>query len=164
MNDLSRGLAVEKVALKKHLVFDLYEFKAFWKSENGEALEFPMPYVSVPFAVVPYFAALEVILFRARRYFVTLDNRIVGLFAVKPKQSLLVITNLAVLPEARRHRIGFYMLDQIRSLAAELGLKGLRLRVLKKNIPARQLYMKYGFRKKEETRLSLKLEKRLQDT
>lgn len=163
VNNASRRLMIERVTLRKHLVFNLYEFNAFRKSEQGNAFEFPIPRISVPFVVVPYFAVLEVILFRARRYFVLLDNRIVGLFAVEPRNSLLIISNLAVVPEARRHGIGVYMLDQICRMGAELGLKSLRLRVLKKNRPAQRLYVKYGFVKKSESQFSLKLEKRLRN-
>ena len=164
MKDLSRRLTLEKVNLRKHLIFDINEFNAFRKSKNAEAFEFPLPNIYTPLVAVPYLLALEVILFRARRYFVTLDNQIVGLFAVEPRNGLLLISNLAVLPEARRHKVATYILDQICRLALELGLTGLRLRVLKKNNSARLLYMKYGFKKKEESRLSLKLEKSLRNT
>ena len=163
MSNNCRRLMIERVTLRKHLVFDLYEFNAFRKSEQGDAFEFPMPSISVPFVVGPYFAVLEVILLRARRYFVLLDNRIVGLFAVEPKNSLLVISNLAVVSEARRHGIGVYILDQICRMGAELGLKSLGLRVLKKNKPAQRLYVKYGFVKRNESHFSFKLEKRLRD-
>ena len=164
MKDVSRRLTLEKINLRKHLIFDVYEFNAFRKSKNDEAFEFPLPNICTPLVAVPYMLVLEVILFRARRYFVTLDNQIVGLFAVEPRNDLLLISNLAVLPEARRHKVASYMLDQISCLASELGLTRLRLRVLKKNNSARLLYMKYGFKKKEESRSSLKLEKSLKNT
>lgn len=156
-----RLLTLKTVAIKDHLAFDLIEFNAFRKSEQSSALEFPMPSISVPFVVVPYFAVLEIVLFRARRYFVVLGNRIVGLFAIESKGNSLVISNFAVLPEARRHGVGTYILDQICRMATKQRLRSLRLRVLKKNIPAQLLYKRYGFKSKKESRLSLKLEKRL---
>jgi ribosomal protein S18 acetylase RimI-like enzyme len=161
MENGSKILTLKTAAIRDHLTFDLIEFNAFRRSEQGCALEFPMPSISVPFVAVPYFAVLEVILFRARRYFVMLGNRIVGLFAIEQKGNSLVISNLAVVPEARRHGVGTYILDQICRMATKQGMRGLRLRVLKKNIPAQLLYNRYGFRKRKESRLSLKLEKRL---
>jgi ribosomal protein S18 acetylase RimI-like enzyme len=161
MNNGSGILMLKRVAIRDHLAFDLIEFNAFRKSEKSSALEFPMPTISVPFVVIPYLAALEVILFHERRYFVMLDNRIVGIFAIEPKDNSLVISNLAVVPEARKHGVGTYILDQICHMATKQGLRSLRLRVLKKNIPAQILYNRFGFRKRKESRFSLKLEKQL---
>ena len=54
------------------------------------------------------------------------------------------LTDIAVLPEYRRHGIGTYLIEQLQNEAASAG-KPLDLRVDKTNIAAKRFYEKLGF-------------------
>lgn len=113
-----------------------------------------------PLTAIPYILAMEVILFRAKRYFVKLKEQVVGMFVIREKPEALYINSLAVAPEYRRLGIATYILNYANKLAKQLDKKWLELSVLKVNIPALRLYMKVGFAEKKEKKLSLILKKK----
>jgi ribosomal protein S18 acetylase RimI-like enzyme len=143
----------------EHLSFNLLSFHFFKNSEGGNLLFFGSPRLLSPLTVIPYILAMEVILFRSKRYFIKLKEQVVGMFVIREKLEALYINSLAVAPEHRRLGIATYILNHANNLAKQLDKKWLELSVLKVNIPALRLYMKLGFAEKEEKKLSLILKK-----
>ena len=144
----------------EHLSFSLLSFHFFKNSEGGNLLFFGSPQLLSPLTVIPYILAMEVILFRSKRYFVKLKEQVVGMFVIREKPEALYINSLAVAPEYRRLGIATYILNYANKLAKQLGKKWLELSVLKVNIPALRLYMKVGFTEKKKKKLSLILKKK----
>jgi ribosomal protein S18 acetylase RimI-like enzyme len=109
--------------------------------------------------VVPYILSCEAIFLRRRRFFAKLENRVVGVLILYEKPESLHISSLAVALEYRRHGIAKQLLKFSAKMAKKRGKRWLELTVLKKNAPARRLYEKSGFFKKEERRWSLVLKR-----
>lgn len=161
MRSVCNDLRFESVGVKEYLIFNWYEFSFFRNSEQNKAFIFRVPSSLAFFVAVPYLASLEIILFKARRYFVKFKDQTVGLFATEQDENCLHISTLAVAPEARRRGVATCMLDYSKRLAEKTSTTSIELSVLKTNIPAQKLYVKYGFRKKTENRMSLILQRRI---
>jgi ribosomal protein S18 acetylase RimI-like enzyme len=101
------------------------------------------------FTVIPYIVFSEVYFFRQRRYFVTVKQQIVGVFALEERTRVLYISNVAISPFYRRIGVATYLLDHAAALARQLDKSILELSVNKVNTPALKLYRKYGFTKKK---------------
>ena len=144
----------------EHPSFNLLSFHFFKNSEGGNLLFFGSPQLLSPLTVIPYVLAMEVILFRGKRYFIELREQVVGMFVIREKPEALYINSIAVAPEYRRLGIATYILNHANKLANQLDKKWLELSVLKVNIPALQLYTKIGFTEKEEKKLSFILRKK----
>ena len=56
------------------------------------------------------------------------------------------ITNVAVHPEYRRNGVGFVLVKSLIDLAVQESITKMTLEVRKSNIPAQNLYMKFGFK------------------
>jgi ribosomal-protein-alanine N-acetyltransferase len=56
------------------------------------------------------------------------------------------ITNVAVHPEYRRNGVGFMLVKSLIDLAMEEDITRMTLEVRKSNIPAQNLYIKFGFK------------------
>ncbi|MCK4668921.1 GNAT family N-acetyltransferase [Candidatus Bathyarchaeota archaeon] len=145
----------------EHLTFNLLNFNFFKNSEGGNLLFSGGPQLLFSLTVIPYILTMEVILFRGKRYFVKLNEQIVGTFVIKEKPQALYINSLSVDPKYRRLGIATHILDYIDKLANQLGKKWLELSVLKVNLAAIQLYKKLGFVKKEEKKWAFTLKKRI---
>jgi GNAT superfamily N-acetyltransferase len=76
-----------------------------------------------------------------------LDGVIIGTVSAVPKGDSLYVRSMAVLPEARGHRIGERSLDQIEIYAREHGLVRLYLSTTPFLDRAIRLYENYGFRR-----------------
>lgn len=109
--------------------------------------------------VIPYILFAEAYFFRHQRYFVVLERRIVGVFALREKVESLYVSSIAVSPFYRRMGMATYVLNYSALLAGQLHKMALELSVLKANAPALRLYGSFGFRKKEERRRSFVLRK-----
>lgn len=103
------------------------------------------------FIVIPYIVFSEVYFFRQRRYFVTLEQQTVGVFAIEDRTEALYISNLAVSPFYRRIGVATYLLNYATMMARQLDKRILELSVNKANTPALKLYKKYGFRRKKQS-------------
>jgi ribosomal protein S18 acetylase RimI-like enzyme len=160
MTNIHRFLQIKSAKRFRHLHFNLLSFHFFKNSEGGNLLFFGSPQLLSPLTVIPYILAMEVILFRGKRYFVKLKEQVVGMFVIREKPEALYINSLAVAPEYRRLGIATYILNYANNLANQLDKKWLELSVLKVNIPALRLYMKVGFNEKIEKKLSLILKKK----
>jgi ribosomal protein S18 acetylase RimI-like enzyme len=147
------------VRTSEHLLFNFCDFRFFNSSQNGSALVFGKSRFLAPLVAVPYVLACETIFLRKRRYFVKLENRVVGVLIVQEKPEALYIGSLAVAPEYRGRGVAKHILKFSTKIANKRGKRWLELTVLKKNIPARRLYEKSGFVKKREKRFSLVLRK-----
>jgi ribosomal protein S18 acetylase RimI-like enzyme len=100
-------------------------------------------------------------LFQRRLYFVKLKNRVVGVFVLRERSDALYVASLGIASEYRKLGIATFILSPCTQVADRLGKKWLELTVLKTNIPARQLYRRFGFSDKEERRWSFVLRKRI---
>ena len=109
-------------------------------------------------AVAPYVFFSEVYFFKSQRWFVTLDQRIVGLVAFEEKTKALFISVLASHPFYRRIGIASLVLDHAVRSARKLGKASLELAVLRINKPALKLYIKFGFHLKNEKKRSYVLQ------
>jgi N-acetylglutamate synthase-like GNAT family acetyltransferase len=77
-----------------------------------------------------------------------LDGVIIGTVSAVPKGDSLYVRSMAVLPEARGHRTGERLLEQIENYAREHGLTRLFLSTTPFLDRAIRLYENYGFRRK----------------
>lgn len=153
-------LCIEPVNKLEHLSLNLYEFRFFNNSEQGTAMPFGN-FRLVPLVAVPYVLAAEVIFFRNWRFFVKLRDRVVGLLILGEEPNALLISSLAVAPEARRFGIASLILNYAEGIAKKLDKEYLVLSVLKKNLAAQNLYRKRGFCLKEERKRTLILAKKI---
>jgi ribosomal protein S18 acetylase RimI-like enzyme len=110
---------------------------------------------------MPYILISQLILFRARRYFVKLKGNVVGVVVFHEEPDNLFIASLGVAKEYRRVGVATCILRYAESMAARLGKERLELGVLKRNTPAQRLYMKFGFSAVMERRWSFILRKRV---
>jgi len=161
MNLFHQTLQIIPVKGHEHLYFNLLHFNFFKNSEKRGFLFFGRGWLLALLIVIPYILALEVINLRGKRFFVKLDERVVGIFVLREKPKTLYIDSLAVAPEHRRRGIGTYILTYTSKLAKSISKEWLELSVLKTNTPALQFYGKLGFIKKEEKKWSFILRKRL---
>jgi len=85
---------------------------------------------------------------RKARYIVARDaDRIVGYAGLWLMVDEAHITTFAVLPDARRRRIGERLLQGLFEIAHEMSAEWLTLEVRASNLAAQRLYEKYGFRR-----------------
>jgi ribosomal protein S18 acetylase RimI-like enzyme len=108
---------------------------------------------------VPHVIGWELAFFRERRYFVKLKKHVVGVFVLREESEALYMGSLSVGRKYRRHGIATLILSYCTQVAKRLGKKWLELRVLKSNIPARQLYKRFRFLEKEERKWSFVMRK-----
>jgi [ribosomal protein S18]-alanine N-acetyltransferase len=80
-------------------------------------------------------------------FYLARDNirRVVGFCSFWRVLDELHINNLAVQPEFRRMGIASALLRRVLADAARLGIRRTMLEVRRSNVPARQLYEKFGF-------------------
>jgi ribosomal protein S18 acetylase RimI-like enzyme len=157
---ISQRLKIVPVRRLEHLTFNLCNFNFFRKSERGKAMLFFGN--SGPLAMliaVPYILGCELAFFTEERYFVKLKKQVVGILVLREKSDALYVASLGVAPEYRKHGIATFILSHCTQVAKRLGKKWLELTVLKTNIPARQLYEKFGFSDTEERKWSFVMRK-----
>jgi ribosomal protein S18 acetylase RimI-like enzyme len=142
------------------LKFNLCNFNFFKKSDRGKAMLFFGNSSSMtPLICVPYVLGCELAFFREKRYFVKLKKQVVGVFVLREEPEALYVGSLGVASEYRKHGIATFILGHCSKVARRLGKKWLELTVLKTNIPARQLYGRFGFLEKEERKWSFVMRK-----
>lgn len=160
MSGLDRILRIIPVKKSEHLLFNLYNFNFFRRSEHGEAIMFSEDSRLVTLLIaLPYILGCELAFLGDARYFVRLEEQMTAVLVLREKPDALFIGSLAVAPEYRRCGLATCMLNYCARVARRLGRSWLELTVLKKNTPARQLYEKAGFVKKEERKWSFVLRK-----
>jgi ribosomal protein S18 acetylase RimI-like enzyme len=153
-----RHIQVRLVQRNQHVLFNLLNFMYFRKIDYEDRFPLESNPLSL-FIVIPYVLFLEAYFFRQKRYFFTLEQQTVGVLALQEKTEALFIRSLAVSPIYRKIGVATHMLNRIMTVARQLHKTTVELSVLKTNTPALRLYIKYGFRKKEERRRSIILRK-----
>ena len=144
--DICGKLQFEAVRRIKSLQFLLLEYLFFRDSEAGGA-----PPLNLPLLLSPLSLVLHIVKSRALAllslpcYFVKLETKIVGLFAIQEHHESLFVASLGVAKDYRGLGIGTCILSYIEAIARHMGKKLLEVDVLQKNVPAQRLYTKYGF-------------------
>ena len=160
MNNINQRLKIVPVRTTEHLTFNLYNFNFFKKSERGKAMLFFGNSAQLTLLIcVPYVLGCELAFFRESRYFVKLKKQVVGVFVLREEPEALYVGSLGVAPEYREHGIATSILSHCTRVAKRLDKKWLELTVLKTNIPARQLYHRFGFLEKEKRKWSFVMRK-----
>ena len=160
MISISQRLKIVPARRREHLTFNLCTFNFFRKSERGKAMLFFGNSGQLAMLIaIPYILGCELAFFREERYFVRLKKQIVGVFVLREESDALFVGSLGVAPEYRKHGIATFILSSCTQIAKRLGKKWLELTVLKTNIPARQLYERFGFLDKQERKWSFVMRK-----
>jgi ribosomal protein S18 acetylase RimI-like enzyme len=157
---ISQRLKIVPAKRLEHLTFNLFNFNFFRRSERGRAMLFFGNSGQLAMLIaVPYILGCELAFFREERYFVKLKNQVVGVFVLRERSDALYVGSLGVAPEYRKRGIATFILSHCTQVAKRLGKKWLELTVLKTNIPARQLYERFGFSDEEERKWSFVMRK-----
>ena len=144
--DICRKLQFEAVRGIKRLQFLLLEYRFFKDSEEGSTLPLSLPWFLSPLSLMLHIVKSRALaLLGLPCYFVKLETKIVGLWAIQEHHESLLVASLGVAKEYRRLGIGTCILDYIETIAKHMGKRWLETLVLSKNIPAQRLYTKHGF-------------------
>ncbi|NWF86528.1 GNAT family N-acetyltransferase [Candidatus Bathyarchaeota archaeon] len=162
MKKLGHFVKIESARSSERLHFDFLSFCFFRNSDGGNVLYFGNPKLLSLLAVISYMLAIEILNFRAKRYFVKFKEHVVGVFILREKSDTLYISSLAVNPFYRKLGIATHILSYSEKLAKQMYKQWLELTVLKMNKPALRLYLKWGFRVKEEKKRHSVLRKNLE--
>lgn len=116
-----RYFRLKPVSRRQHFLFNLLNFLYFRKRDyrKGFSIESNPLFI---FIVIPYIVFSEVYFFGQRRYFVTLEQQIVGVFAVEDRTEALYISSLAVSSFYRRIGVATYLLNYATALAGQLDM------------------------------------------
>jgi ribosomal protein S18 acetylase RimI-like enzyme len=145
-----QGLEIRPVRTREHFLFNFLNFLYFRRVDGFRFLMEGGPFAV--FFVTPYIVLAEMYFFRQWRYFILLQNRVVGVIALQEESRTLYISSMAVSPDCRRVGIATYALNHAAAVASLLRKETLELAVLKKNILAVRLYERRGYRVEDETR------------
>jgi ribosomal protein S18 acetylase RimI-like enzyme len=154
---------METVRWRQHFLFNWLNFLYFQQKgyQNGFSIE-NSPIAL--FIVIPYVVFSEAYFLRQTRYFVTFAHEIVGVVAFQQRAESLYVSNLAVSPSHRRLGVATYAVNYAARVARKLRKDSLELSVNKRNLPALRLYMKSGFKLKEESRRSYVMRRNIHGT
>ena len=159
-------LQFESVKGIDRLRFVLLECFFFKDGKEGDALPLNLPWFLLPLNLILHIIkshALDLLKFPC--YFVKLQTKIVGLSAFEQLHESLLVASLAIQRKYKRLGIGTCILGYMEAVARRMGKKWLEVDVLRKNIPAQQFYIKYGFTfvKNERIGYMVKGKKKLSD-
>ena len=159
MNISEQGLEIKPVRTREHFLFNLLNFLYF---RRADGVRFLMESGTFGiFFVIPYVALAEIYFFKQWRYFIVLEDRVVGVLGLREEIRTLYISSMAVSPDCRRMGIATYALNHAAAIASKLCKEALELAVLKKNTPAVRLYERHGYRVEKEKRRSFILRKQI---
>jgi ribosomal protein S18 acetylase RimI-like enzyme len=153
-------LKIRPVRTREHFLFNLLTFSYFRRSDVDVRFMIESGPLSA-FVVAPFVLFSEAYFLRQRRYFIILDQRVVGILALQEDGETLNVSSLAVSPEYRRIGIATYLLNYGEAIAKVLCKNALELSVLKTNRPALRLYGKHSFRIERERGRSLVLRRQI---
>ena len=160
--DKQEFLRFRSVKKRDHLYFNLLNYLYFRDSDWRSSLLIIRPEQVTLITICPYLLFNEIYLFGARRYFVTLEEQIVGIVAFRERNETLYVSSLAVSPCCRRLKIGTHILDFTTEIGRKMRKRWLELSVVKQNFPAYRLYRKYGFKIRQERRWSFMMRKEIE--
>ncbi len=159
------NLRMVPISKSERLLFSFLGFRYFWNSPNGNAMPLLQsnPTWLAPIIVIPYMLSslVHVRNFGGVKYFVRARNEIVGITLLKVQKDTLSIRSLAVSPLNRKRGVGFFVFVEAERLAKQMKLPWLEVEVLKGNVAAKKLYLKFGFTVYAEGRMALELRKRV---
>ena len=75
----------------------------------------------------------------------TPDGEMLGVAMLGLRADRAWITRLGVIPNTRRNGVGRFLVGSLMEQAASLSINFVMLEVIKNNVPAHQLFMKFGF-------------------
>jgi ribosomal protein S18 acetylase RimI-like enzyme len=154
LKDAGRHVSLRPTRTSENLSFSLLAFNCFRNSQGGNYLIFSCPRIIIPLMILVYFLWLEITLVRGRRYFVTVNGEVGGVFAFTKKSGIFFIEVLAIAPRHRRHRIASAILCAAAASATKAS-EELELSVFKGNIPAQRLYNVNGFTREKMEWMSI---------
>ena len=76
----------------------------------------------------------------------TREGEMLGVAMLGVRQDRTWLTRLGVIPNTRRNGVGYALVGNLFKQAADLQINFIMLEVIKNNIPAHQLFLKFGFR------------------
>jgi GNAT superfamily N-acetyltransferase len=145
-SNICKKLRFEAAKGVKRLQFLLLEYRFFMDSDEGSALPLGLPWFLWPLSLTLHIIKSHALaLLRLPCYFVKLETKTVGLWAIQEHRESLFVASLGVAEEYRRLGIGTCILGYIEGIAKRMGKRWLEVDVLTKNIPAQRLYAKCGF-------------------
>ena len=110
---LKRFLQITPVKRTEFLLFGLLVFKFFKKAKNKNIILLGIPRVANFFIIIPYTLKLGLLNLRRKRYFVRLENYLVGTFSVAENPDSIHIYSLTVNPQWRKVGIATYLLNYL---------------------------------------------------
>ena len=129
-------------------LFVFIEYRLFKDSEEeGSALALQLPRFLAPLSMLVHIIESHALtLLKLPCYLTKFDGEITGVFAYQEYNESLLVASLGVRKTYRRLGIGSLILKQIEKAARKMRKKYLEVDVLIKNIPAKRLYERTGFK------------------
>lgn len=112
---------------------------------NQTRVDYLVPMPMNPARLAEYVAAYDVDLDHSL-VAATPDGEMLGVAMLGLREDRTWLTRLGVIPNARRAGIGQALVEGLMEQAARLSIDFAMLEVIKHNAPARQLFLKFGFR------------------
>lgn len=119
-------LQIVPVRRSEHMLFNLYSYNFFRRSERGKAMLFfgRSKFLSILISV-PYILGCELAFFRAARFFLKLGKSTVAFFVLRGEPDSLFIGSLGVAPDYRRQGYAQQIIQYSSTISARLGKRWL---------------------------------------
>jgi ribosomal protein S18 acetylase RimI-like enzyme len=138
-------LPVDETTAIKLIPATQYTFEQLVDIYNQTRIDYMVPMPMNAARLVEYVKTYDVSL--EHSLVATLTNgEMLGVIMLGVRQSRVWITRLGVIPNTRRLGIGRALLNGVLEQAQKLSIKFCMLEVIKNNIPAHQMFLKFGFR------------------
>jgi ribosomal protein S18 acetylase RimI-like enzyme len=122
-----------------------FTFEQLTAIYNQTRVDYLIPMPMNPARLAEYVAIYDVDLDRSL-VATTSDGDMLGVAMLGLREDRAWLTRLGVLPNTRRGGIGQALVEGIIEQAARLSIDFVMLEVIKNNVPAHQLFLKFGFR------------------
>jgi ribosomal protein S18 acetylase RimI-like enzyme len=122
-----------------------FTFEQLTAIYNQTRVDYMVPMPMNPARLAEYVATYDVDLDHSL-VAATLDGEMLGVAMMGLRQDRAWLTRLGVLPNTRRAGIGQALVEGLMEQAARLSIDFVMLEVIKNNVPAHQLFLKFGFR------------------
>lgn len=161
MKDIVDLLSIVPARRRQRILFNMSSYRFFRASEHGDLLLVGNPRSLLLLTALPGVLLMELLFWRCQRYFIKLNDGVVGAFVLSEKHDRVFLRCFGVARRFRGSGIGSFALRHIVKMAEANGKKWVRLAVTKSNKPAQRLYVKFGFVLEKERKWSLSLKKRI---
>jgi ribosomal protein S18 acetylase RimI-like enzyme len=122
-----------------------FSFEQLTAIYNQTRVDYLVPMPMNPARLAEYVATYEVDLEHSL-VAATPDGEMLGVAMLGLREGRAWLTRLGVLPNTRRAGIGQALVEGLMEHAARLSIDFVMLEVIKHNVPAHQLFLKFGFR------------------